>query len=515
MAILQVVLGDQLDPTPLDDLDPERDALWMAELDEEATHVWCHKQRLLMFFSAMRHFRDARRAEGWEVRYKELPPQRTGGEHKTFRDALASELKHSKPERVRVVEPGDLRVLEHIEAAAEEAEVELEILPDPHFLLPRDAMGEWLHGRKVIVLAHFYKMMRKRIGVFLDADGNPEGGDWSYDADNRESFGKSGPPDIPKLPGHEWDETTREVAKLVEARYADHPGSLEAFDLPVTPQEAERMADAFIEAYLPRFGPHQDAMWPGRWVLWHSRLSAPMNLKLIHPRTLIDRAEAAYRAGKAPLASVEGFIRQVLGWRELVRGIYQFEMPGYARRNALRCDVRPVPSFFWDGETDMACVADSMKGLLELGYVHHIHRLMVLGQFSMLLGVHPYQFHEWHMAMYLDAIDWVSLPNALGMSQYGDGGILGTKPYAATGKYIDRMSPYCKSCKYKPGAATGDEACPFTTLYWDFLARHRRQLEGNRRMALQVKNLDRRSDLSEIRSQAEALRARIDADERI
>jgi deoxyribodipyrimidine photolyase-related protein len=231
----------------------------------------------------------------------------------------------------------------------------------------------------------------------------------------------------------------------------------------------------------------------------------------------VDAAVAAYEAGNAPINAVEGFVRQILGWRELIRGIYWTHMPEYAELNALECDDRPVPQFFWDGETDMACVADSMRQLLALGYAHHIHRLMVFGLFAQLYGTHPYDFHRWHMAMYVDAVDWVSLPNTLGMSQFGDGGIVGTKPYVATGKYIDRMGPYCRACRYDPKKAEGEDACPFTTLYWDFLDRHRERFRSNRRMTMQLKNLQRKDDaeLERIRRRARGLKAAVSRGDRI
>ena len=296
---------------------------------------------------------------------------------------------------------------------------------------------------------------------------------------------------------------------MVAERFGDHPGRLEKFDLPVNRQQALQSLGDFIEHRLPDFGTYQDAMWQGETFLYHSRLSHAISLHLLTPREVVAAAEAAYRDGSAPLASTEGFIRQILGWREYVRGVYWRQMPDYENRNSLDCDwQQDVPSFFWDGQTEMACVADAMRLLIDTAYAHHIQRLMVLGLFAQLHGTHPLRFHHWHMAMYADAIDWVSLPNALGMSQHGDGGLMATKPYCATGKYIDRMSNYCSGCKYQPAEATGDRACPFTTLYWDFLVRHRDRFESNNRMKLQLRNIDRKSDdqLHQISVRATAIR---------
>lgn len=514
---LYIILGDQLDERLLRDLDAEQDAVWMAEVDSEATHVWCHKQRLLLFLSAMRHFRDGLTARGVDVRYRELSPRRRRGEPPDHARALTSDLREFQPEEIILTRPGDWRILKSLSEALDGSGLRWSLREEEdHFYASLEEFAQWAKGRKNLVLEHWYRHLRRREGILIE-DGQPVGGAWNFDAANRKSFGKKGPPPIAPLPGHTWDDRTREVATLVEARYADHPGDLESFSLPVTRGEALTWAEHFIQHGLPRFGPHQDAMWGEDVVLWHSRLSAPLNLKLIHPRELVEAALKAHDEGRADIESVEGFIRQILGWREFIRGIYWTRMPEYAESNALECEDRRVPSFFWTGETDMSCVAASMRGLIRHGYVHHIHRLMVLGLFSQQLGVHPYRFHEWHMAMYLDAVDWVSLPNALGMSQFGDGGVVGSKPYAATGKYIKRMSNYCGACRYRPDEATGDQACPFTTLYWDFLDRHRDRLATNQRMTLQLKNVQRKDEttLEDIRARARWLRDRIDAEERI
>lgn len=258
------------------------------------------------------------------------------------------------------------------------------------------------------------------------------------------------------------------------------------------------MLEDFVARRLELFGRYQDAMVSGEPFLYHSLLSSALNLRLLEPREVVKAAVDALDGGQAPINAVEGLVRQILGWREYVRGVYWWKMPGYAQLNALHAEL-PMPAFMWTGETDMSCVRDGVSQLHEHAYTHHIQRLMVLGLFALLLGVHPYRVHEWHMAMYTDAIDWVSLPNVLGMSQYGDGGILATKPYCASGSYINRMSDYCGQCRYDPARSTGADACPFTTLYWDFLMRNRKTLKANHRMGLQLRNLERKSD-SERRS---------------
>ncbi len=513
---LILVLGDQLDPaaSALDGFDDAQDAIWMAEVDEESTHVWSSKPRIALFLAAMRHYRDAQRARGRTVQYTALdgPPTEATREAGAGAGTLAGELARAiaaqRPARLIMTEPGDRRVRSAIEAAAREHAVPLEIRVDRHFLSTQAEFDAHAAGRKQLRLEYWYRELRRKHGILLDATGGPEGGAWNYDAENRGAFGKAGPPPHRPPIAFPPDAVTREVIALVNARFARHPGDLAAFDWPVTPDEAARALDDFIEHRLPRFGETQDAMWHDEPWLFHSRLSAAMNLKLLDPRPVLEATERAYRDGRVPLAAAEGFIRQILGWREYVRGIYWRFMPGYADRNALDAQ-EALPSFYWDADTEMACLRDAIGQTLRLGYAHHIQRLMVTGLYAMLLGVRPQGVHEWYLAVYVDAVEWVELPNTLGMSQYGDGGVMASKPYAATGKYIQRMSDHCTRCRFDPAKATGDDACPYTTLYWDFLMRHETLLAGNQRMALQVRNIERlgEADRAAIRARAGTIRA--------
>ncbi len=504
---LVLVLGDQLnaDASAFDGFDRERDAVWMAEVAQESEHVWSSKPRTALFLSAMRHYRDARRAEGFTVHYTELTAPENSG---TLAGELARAVARLRPARLVLTEPGDWRVWRSLEAAAEGAGVVLETRVDRHFFASIADFKAHTLGRKQLRLEFFYRELRRRYAVLLDAKGEPEGGQWNYDHDNRGSFPKAGPQGVPAPVAFAPDAITREVLALVGQLFAKHPGRLEAFDWPVTPEEARRALADFIEHRLAEFGTYQDAMWTREPWLYHSRLAAAMNLKLLDPREVVAAAEAAYRAGRVSLASAEGFIRQILGWREYVRGIYWHFMPEYAEKNALGAR-EPLPEFYWTGDTEMACLRDALRQTLDHGYAHHIQRLMVTGLYSLLLGVEPQRVHEWYLAVYVDAVEWVELPNTLGMSQYGDGGIMASKPYAATGKYIQRMSNYCAGCRFDPAKSTGPEACPFTTLYWDFLSRHERMLAANQRMALQVKNLARLSsvDREVIAAQSAVIRA--------
>lgn len=505
---LVVVLGDQLDAdsAALDGFDANTDALWMAEVAQESEHVWTSKPRIAVFLAAMRHFRDGQRKLGRKVHYTELED---AGNTQTLAGELARAISLVRPERLLMTEAGEWRVQEAIAAVARASGVPLEVRDDRHFFCTRADFAAHAEGRKMLRMEFFYREVRKKYRVLLDARGEPEGGQWNYDHDNRGSFPKTGPKAeglrAPKLT--KPDATTREVLALVERRFAKHPGELKEFAWPVTRNEALATLADFIEHRLANFGQFQDAMWTEEPWLFHSRISAAMNLKLLNPREVVAAAEAAYREGKVHLASAEGFIRQILGWREYVRGIYWHFMPGYLGRNALKA-AEALPAFYWTGNCEMNCLRQSIGQTLQHGYAHHIQRLMVTGLYTLLLGVEPQKVHEWYLAVYVDAVEWVELPNTLGMSQYGDGGIMASKPYAATGKYIDRMSNYCAGCRFDPAKSTGDEACPFTTLYWDFLLRHEPLLAKNQRMALQVKNIARLKPAERAAIQARACEIR-------
>ncbi len=491
LRTLVIVLGDQLDleATAFDGFEGELDAVWMAEVADEATHVWSSKPRTAMFLAAMRHFALALEATGHSLHYTRLDAPHNGG---SLGAQLQADIERLQPARLVMTAPGDWRVLQAIKAVAQTNGLPLDIREDRHFFCSVREFAAHAKGRKSLRMEYFYREQRRRHRVLMHGD-DPVGGQWNFDADNREAFDAAGPGALPPRIGFEPDAITQDVIGLVNSRFAQHPGRLDSFVWPVTRELALQSLHAFIRDRLPLFGRYQDAMWPGDPWLYHSHLSAALNLKLLNPREVVAAAEAAYRDGHAPLASVEGFIRQILGWREYVRGIYWTQMPGYTERNAL--DAREdLPAWYWTGETDMACLRDALQQTLTHGYANHIQRLMVTGLYVLMLGVQPGQVHAWYLAVYVDAVEWVELPNTLGMSQYADGGLMGSKPYIATGKYIQRMSPHCKGCRYDPAQRSGDTACPFTTLYWDFLMRHETSLATNPRMALQVKNVARLSD---------------------
>ncbi|AWM04588.2 cryptochrome/photolyase family protein [Bradyrhizobium amphicarpaeae] len=498
---LVLVLGDQLDAdsAAFDDFDPASDVVLQMEVMEETSYIAQHKKRIAYFLASMRHFRDELIARGRRVHYVEIDdPANTG----RFETEIGRAQRRFKPSRTIALEPGDWRVAEKLRRLPEPPEIR----PDRHFLCSREEFANFCEKHPRPILETFYRAMRRKTGLLMDRENQPVGGAWNFDAENRKALGRNSPA-IPTRPSCPPDEITADVLRLVAKRFADSPGKIEGFDLPVTRGEALAQLDAFVTERLPLFGTYQDAMRSGEPFLFHSVLSGPLNLHRLQPREVV---EAALRNKGAPLNALEGFTRQIIGWREFVRGIYWQRMPHYADENALDADL-PMPRFYWSGNTDMRCLAEAIGHTIDHAYAHHIERLMVLGLFAMLLGVRPYEVHRWHMSMFWDAVDWVSLPNTLGMSQHGDGGIVGTKPYAASGNYINRMSDHCRHCRFDPRQSVGEDACPFTTLYWNFLDKHRRRFASNVRMRNQYSNLDRKdgAELRAIRRQAAAISQRV------
>jgi deoxyribodipyrimidine photolyase-related protein len=475
---LVLVMGDQLSPalSALRDVDPRASRVLMCELADETGYVPHHRQKIVFVLSAMRHFAAELRAAGHAVDYVTLDdPDNTG----SFTGELRRALSRHGASRVLTTAAGEWRVRQMQHAwQGGELGVPVTVLPDDRFICTPEAFASWAEGRRELRMEFFYREMRRRTGLLMES-GQPAGGRWNFDADNRRpapaGMRFAGP--LRFAP----DAITQEVIDLVGRRFDGHPGALEPFWLGVTRDDAEAALEHFLEEALPGFGASQDAMLAGEPFLNHAVISPYLNVGLLDPLAVCRRAETEWRAGRAPIEAVEGFIRQVVGWREYVRGIYWREMPGYRDRNALGAR-RPLPGFFWTGDTPMACVSAVIRQTLELAYAHHIQRLMVTGNFALLAGIDPREVHEWYLAVYADAFEWVELPNTLGMSQYADGGLLASKPYAASGAYIRRMSDYCRGCRFDPRLRTGPRACPFNALYWDFLDRNRATLGRNARL---------------------------------
>ena len=486
MTTLIPVFGDQLSPgiASLRGVDRRKAIVLMAEVWDETTHIKHHKKKLVLVLSAMRHFAASLREAGWTVDYVELEADGNTG---SLTGELDRAIARHAPERIRVVEPSEWRVEQAVLGWEARLGLPVEIVEDDRFLASRAEFKAWAAARKSLTMEYFYREMRRSTGLLMDGD-QPAGGRWNYDAENRKPAPRG--LNFPAPARFAPDETTRAVMALVARRFADHFGDLEPFGFPVTRAQALESLDHFTAVSLPSFGDYQDAMVAGQELLYHSLLSPLLNSGLLTPREVCDAAQAAYDRGEAPLNAVEGFIRQIIGWREYVRGLYWLDMPAFRDANALGA-TRPLPEFYWTGETDMRCLSKCVTQTKHEAYAHHIQRLMVLGNFAMLAGVDPQAIDDWFYVVYADAFQWAELPNVIGMSQFADGGRLGSKPYAGGGAYIDRMSDYCGRCRYDVKRKTGPDACPFNALFWDFLARNRATIGGNRRLSNMYRNWDR------------------------
>ena len=486
---LILILGDQLSPqlASLRDVDRDKAVVLLAEVADEATYVKHHPKKIALVFSAMRHFAAELRVAGWVVDYVGLENDGNAG---SLSGEMDRAIERHRPDRIRVVEAGEWRIKAMMETWQGRLGIPVEILADDRFVCSISDFKRWASGRRELVMEFFYRDMRRRTGLLMDGD-SPVGGRWNFDTENRKT-----PPaglNYPAPERFEPDGITREVLTLVARRFGDHFGDLEPFGLPVTRDQARAALAHFIQAALPGFGDFQDAMLRGQDYLYHSAVSTSLNCGLLTPFEVCEAAVEAYQTGDAPLNAVEGFVRQIIGWREYIRGMYWIGMPGLAHANALGA-TRPLPEFYWTGETQMHCLAVSVDMTRRQAYAHHILRLMVLGNFAMLAGVDPKAIDAWFLVVYADAYQWVELPNVIGMSQYADGGRLGSKPYAASGAYIDRMSDFCGTCRYNVRLKTGPDACPFNYLYWDFLDRNAPTLRRNRRLQHPYGTWDRMSD---------------------
>ena len=506
--VLIPVLGDQLATSisSLDGADPACSILLMMEVADETTYVRHHKKKIAFILSAMRHHAERLRNLGWRVDYILLDDADNTG---SFTGEVARAVDRYDPGRIVVTEAGEWRVAAMLDQWETLFGIPVEIRSDTRFLAGHAEFDAWADGRKGLTMEYFYREMRRQTGLLVDAEGRPEGGEWNYDKQNRKPAGNHAP--IPRPISFRPDEITQSVIALVAERFPDHPGTIEGFDFAVTHDEAMRQRRRFLSEGLPHFGAYQDAMLSDEPYLWHSILSPYINIGLLDAVEVCERAADAYADGSAPLNSVEGYIRQIIGWREFMRGIYWRAGPDYVDRNYLDAK-RALPDFYWNGQTDLNCLRQAIGETLSNAYAHHIQRLMITGNFAMLIGADPKQVHEWYLEVYADAYEWVELPNTLGMSQFGDGGMVGSKPYAASGSYINRMSDYCRGCRYDVKKRIGDDACPFNSLYWDFLARNATKLEHNSRLAMPYRNWNRMDagDQQALRDRAASFLASLD-----
>jgi deoxyribodipyrimidine photolyase-related protein len=458
----------------------------MAEVWEEATYVKHHKKKIAFIFSAMRHFANTLEKIGHELTYYKL------GEDKntSFQSAVSQCLKQNSPEKIIVTSPSEYRVLEQVKTWRKGLGLDVEIRDDTRFLCSKKAFTTWAEGRKSLVMEYFYREMRKKYNILVEND-KPTGGQWNFDKENRKvPSDKRAIPDFVKI---EPDEITEAVMALVNKRFSSHFGDLDDFDYAVCREDALKLLNHFVTKLLPDFGDYQDAMVEGEPWMYHSILSMYINCGLLLPLECIKAAVEQYEKGHAPINAVEGYVRQLLGWREFVNGVYWKHMPNYKKLNHLSAN-NSHPDFYWTGKTKMNCLKQCVTETKQHAYAHHIQRLMVLGNFALLMGAHPDEVNEWYLIVYADAYEWVELPNVSGMTLFADGGLLGTKPYASSGAYINKMSDYCKSCHYKVKEKSGEQACPFNYLYWDFVARNKDKLSDNQRMSMIYNTYNKMSD---------------------
>ena len=501
MTILIPILGDQLSANlaALTAADRRDSVILMMEVADEATSVRHHQKKIAFLFAAMRHFADDLRVDGWSVDYVTLDDP---ANCQSFDAEIARAAARHAATGIVAVEAGEWRVLAMQKGWGARTGLPCTILPDNRFFDTRADFADWAAPRKRLVMEDYYRLLRRRTGLLMDA-GQPAGGAWNFDADNRKPPKKG--ISYPPPPAFAPDAVTQDVLALVAAEFGGHFGDLLPFSYAVTRVQALECLADFILHRLPQFGDYQDAMVAGQDHLFHSQLSPLINCGLLQPREVCAAAEAAYRAGAVPINAAEGFIRQILGWREYVRGIHWIAGPDYAARNHLRA-TRDLPAFYWTGDTEMRCLSQAIGSTRRHAHAHHIQRLMVLGNFAMLIGANPHQVHEWFLSVYDDAYEWVETPNVIGMSQFADGGLMASKPYAGGGAYINRMSDYCGGCRYNVKQRTGPGTCPFNSLYWDFLSRHRDTLGTNHRLLRMYDGWDRfdAAEQAAIRTQAAA-----------
>jgi len=487
-----LVLGDQLTRQvgPLSTAQPDDFDVLMIESRGILEALPHHAQKLTLVLSAMRHFARELEQDGFHVSYV----RHDHPEVAAFASGVAWYAKTFAPSSLHLMTPNDHGVLEPIEAACQSMGLDLHVHPNDLWVTPNDLFDQWREGRKTLRLEYFYREARRATGILMEDDGTPAGGQWNYDAENRASPDLSLTP--PEVPTFEPDPITSEVQDEIRAHFPHVWGDLEPFGWPVTRKDALATLDAFLRDRFQNFGTYQDAIVIGETTLWHSTLSVPLNLGLLHPREVLDAAVSHAESVRGtpdeiPINSLEGFVRQILGWREFMHHVYRTDGAALREANVLEAHA-PVPPAFWEAATSLNCLSTTVDQLKRTGYTHHIQRLMILGNIAQLLGVHPKALLEWFTATHVDALDWVMVPNVMAMSQYADGGMLTSKPYAAGANYIHRMSNACASCRFNPKVREGDDACPITDWYWAFIDKHQDRFASNQRMRMIVSSWRKR-----------------------
>ncbi|MFC3024364.1 cryptochrome/photolyase family protein [Vibrio zhugei] len=491
---LRVILGDQLNAAHSWFKQQDQGVLYLiAELHPEATYVKHHIQKLCAFFLAMERFADTLKDNGRDVCYLTLDET----EQQSLQEVILSVANQYGVEHVELQRPDEYRVLQHYHQLMDNhSSPSFTMVDSEHFLLPFEEIPDLFQAKRPVRMETFYRKMRQRFHILMENDKQPEGGQWNYDTANRNKLKAKDLSEIPEPLCFAHD-VTHILERIQRHGIASLGKNQSSLLWPVTRQDARHLLTFFCQHLLPNFGRFQDAMThktPHRWSLYHSRLSFALNAKFMSPMQVINAAVSAYRQSEhIDIAQVEGFVRQILGWREYVRGMYWINMPDYGQQNALNAQ-RDLPNYFWNGQTKMQCLASAIGQSLDYAYAHHIQRLMVTGNFCMLTEIEPQQVDKWYLGIYIDALEWVELPNTRGMSQFADGGWIASKPYAASGNYIQKMSDYCGDCHYKVKEKTSEVACPLNSLYWRFMVKHREYLAKNHRIGMIYGSWDKQDE---------------------
>lgn len=482
MKTLRLLLGDQLNSqySWFDEVNSNV-VYVMAEMRQETDYVKHHVQKVAAFFLSMRNFSEELTKRGHQVVYYKISD--ANNPH-NLEQLVLDLVEKNKIEQFEYQFPDEYRLDEQLKSICEKLTIPTKAVDSEHFYTSRNELADFFKGKKQLLMESFYRMMRKKHDVLMVGD-QPLDGKWNFDHNNRNQYKNEVPIPFPL----EFHKNVGEIIAEIEAQNVNTFGSIDAenFSWPTSRNESLQLIDYFCEHLLAHFGTYQDSLFSGHKFLFHSRLSFAMNSKMISPKEVVDAVILYYYQNQETieLAEVEGFVRQIIGWREYVRGIYWKEMPNYAQMNALE-NYNPLPEFFWTGKTKMKCMQHSISQSLTESYTHHIQRLMVIGNFSLLAQLHPDEVDAWYLGVYIDAIEWVEMPNTRGMSQYADGGIVATKPYVSSGSYINKMSNYCGSCHYKVKEKLGEKACPFNSLYWHFLDEKKHHFANNQRMSMML-----------------------------
>lgn len=488
MKRLRLILGDQLNHQHSWYQEKDDQICYvLMEMQQELTYTTHHIQKVIAFFLAMRAFAENLEKEGHQVIYLRLDDENN---RQSLTENLLAIIKGQGIQKFEYQLPDEYRLDKQLQVFCGGINMPFEVFDTQHFLTTRTELSDFFKGKKQLLMESFYRNMRKKHNVLMDA-GEPIGSKWNYDHENRKKM----PEDTFVPPPKGFKKEVSEVVNMLEKEGVKTIGRVKAeeFIWPVIRQEGLEQLDFFLKECLPYFGAYQDAMTTKGWSLFHSRLSFAMNVKLISPQEVIQRTEETWQENQEiPLSAVEGFIRQILGWREYMRGIYWKFMPGYAKENFFQND-RKLPGWFWSGKTKMKCLSHAIGQSLDYAYAHHIQRLMVTGNFALLAGIHPDEVDQWYLGIYIDAVEWVEITNTRGMSQFADGGIVATKPYVSSANYLHKMSHYCSGCSYDHKKKLGEKACPFNSLYWDFLERNRGSLQKNPRMGMIYRVWDKNS----------------------